>query len=94
MQTRQEILEQLMVSKTKRTTIRLKITHEHEPFVADVDDILTEKEVVKLKPVDTEHAFLRRSSYYVDEIEHVEKVGFLSTFTIYKDFFLGRFKSN
>ena len=90
MQSRQEILEQLITSKTKGKTIKLKITHEQTPIVVGIDDILTEKEVIVLKPVDADHATLRRSSYYVDEIEHVESLGFLSNFSIYRDLFHGK----
>jgi hypothetical protein len=82
MQNRNDILQQLIACKSKRKSIRLKITHEQSSFVADIDDILTDKEVVKLKPADAGHASLRRTSYYVDEIEAVEHVGFLSDFSL------------
>ena len=82
MQNRHDILQQLITCKSRGKSIRLKITHEQSPFVADVDDILTDREVVKLKPVDAHHAALRRTSYYVDEIETVERVGFLSDFSL------------
>jgi len=82
MQNRQDILQQLITCKSRGKAIRLKITHEQSPFVADIDDILTDKDVVKLKPVDAAHASLRRTSYYVDEIETVEHVGFLANFSL------------
>jgi hypothetical protein len=83
MQNRQEILQQLLTSKSKGRSIKLKITHEPNSFVADIDDILTDKEVVMLKPVDAERQTLRRASYYVDEIEKVENVGFLTDLSMH-----------
>jgi ornithine carbamoyltransferase len=83
MQNRQEILQQLLTSKSKGRSVKLKISHEPQSFVADIDYILTDKEVVMLKPVDAERQALRRTSYYVDEIEKVEKVGFLADLSMH-----------
>lgn len=82
MQNRQEILQQLIDSKSRRRSIRVKITHEQSPFVADIDDILTDKDVVRLKPLSADNACLRRTSYYVDEIERVERIGFLGDLSL------------
>jgi hypothetical protein len=83
MQNRQEILRELLSSKSKGRCIKLKITHEQNSFVADIDEIMTDKEVVVLRPIDAARKALRRTSYYVDEIEKVEEVNFLTDITMH-----------
>lgn len=76
MQSRQQIINLLNVSKKKGHAIRVKITHEATPFLARVEDVLEMREIVKFNFENLRSTPTQRTSYYIDEIESLGSVGF------------------
>jgi hypothetical protein len=79
--TKSEILYTLHLSKNKGIAISIKLRHQESSIVTSVEEVIND--IVVVKPVNLHGVSLPRTSFYLDEIEHVKSMKILFNAPLY-----------